>query len=110
MVESSSDTTSSTDIASILNIRNMGKNGNSYNEQEETLWKILEGTSPNLWMSKERWRRMQNKMKDKIALQEEEEGKGPLSWNDQLHQQNEKVIEPRKKSDLDERQTVSKNK
>ena len=110
VVESSSDTTSSTDVASILNFHKEAKNGSvlKFSDQEEALWKILEGASPTLWMDKEKWKRIQikAKAKEKVPL-DDDDGGGPLSWNDQLVQENQKVVQARKKQELNNNDTVS---
>ena len=108
VVESFSDTTSSTDVASILNFHKETKNGSiiKFSEQEETIWKILEGASPTLWIDKNKWKKMQTKMREKMAP-EIEDGGGPLSWNHQLQHQNEKVLKPRTKQNTDNINSVS---
>ena len=100
VVDSSSDS-SSTDVMSLLNnLRHSDKlkTSNTYNEQEEGLWKILEGASPTLWMSKERWKTTQAiaTMKKEMASKIED-NLGPLSWQDQLKQDDGKIIKPRTK-------------
>ena len=109
VMESWSDATSSTDVASILN--NLGKGEKNVslpcNEQEETLWKVLEGASPTLWMDKQKWKRMQMVATIKEKREQDEENKGPLSWNDQLKQENGKIIKPRIKSDDESNNAVS---
>ena len=109
VVESSSES-SSTDVLSLLNsLQKSSKptTQNTYNEQEESLWKILEGASPTLWISKERWKTMQAMAQLKKEMASKiEDNPGPLSWQDQLKQDDDKIVEPRLKSNEEDKNLV----
>nr|XP_026691164.1 uncharacterized protein LOC100175283 isoform X2 [Ciona intestinalis] len=66
-------------------------------KEDEAVWKLLEGASPSLWLSKEKWKQSQinairKSKKVKNISKIVEEISEPLSWEKQLKKQDAKVL------------------
>ncbi|CAK8680881.1 unnamed protein product [Clavelina lepadiformis] len=98
---SSEATSTSGDVVSLFkSVCKNGKASVATEEGDEAVWKILEGTSSTLWLSKQRWRELREEMvrrkAKRIALHD---APGPLSWRDQLKKMGGRVVEGKTKEE-----------